>query len=99
MPSNYSRNTGKFIFLADILKNSVCDKVTGIEMYKAPDVLKVDLNVKDVFANYLMTGCPEDENGSWTYTVPCEGTSEYEYVTNTFTGLGFAYMCYSTHNP
>ena len=32
MPSNYSRNTGKFIFLADILKNSVCDKVTGIEM-------------------------------------------------------------------
>lgn len=40
MPSNYSRNTGKFIFLADILKNSVCDKVTGIEMYKAPDGYK-----------------------------------------------------------
>lgn len=68
-------------------------------MYQKPDFIKVSVKVDDVFANYDATGCPEDEGAFWQYTIPCEGTDEYDYVQGTYTGIGFAHQCYSSLNP
>ena len=68
-------------------------------MYQKPDFVQVSVKVEDVFANYLATGCPEDEQGSWMHTVPCEGTPEYEYEKSTFTEAGWGHQCYSVLNP
>ena len=68
-------------------------------MYQKPDFVKVSLKVSDVFAPYLATGCPEDEFLQWRHTVPCEGTPEYSQVADTYTGMGYGHMCYSTYNP
>jgi len=66
--------------------------------YVAPDYEKVTLHVEDMCTGYP-TGCPEDEGGQWSYTKPCEGTSDYRYIESTYTGLGWGSGCYSTHNP
>ena len=68
-------------------------------MYQKPDFVQVSVKVEDVFANYLTTGCPEDEFLQWNFTVPCEGTDNYQQVSNTYTGMGMAHQCYSTYNP
>lgn len=66
-------------------------------MYNAPDFVKVKINVREPFAAY--DGCPMDQYGNWTHTVPCEDTPEYSFNGNTFVGLGLAHQCYSTLNP
>ncbi len=68
-------------------------------MYQKPDFVQVSVKVADVFANYLATGCPEDEFLQWQFTVPCEGTDNYHQVANTYTGMGLAHQCYSAYNP
>lgn len=68
-------------------------------MYQKPDFVKVSLKVSDIFANYAATACPEDEFLQWQFTVPCEGTDNWQEVANTYTGMGYAHMCYSTKNP
>ena len=68
-------------------------------MYQKPDFVQVSVKVEDVFANYLTTGCPEDEFLQWQFTVPCEGTDDYKQVANTYTGMGYGHQCYSKFNP
>ena len=68
-------------------------------MYQKPDFIKVSVKVNDVFANYSSTGCPADERGMWTYTIPCEGTENYHYVEGTMVSLGLASQCYTTLAP
>lgn len=68
-------------------------------MYQKPDFVKVSLKVSDIFANYVTTGCPEDEELKWMYTVPCEGTPGYKEVYSTYTGIGLGYYCYTTQKP
>ena len=68
-------------------------------MYQKPDFIKVSVKVKDVFANYLATGCPEDEFLLWQFTDPCEGTDDYKQVASTYTGTGIGHQCYSTDRP
>ena len=66
-------------------------------MYKAPDVIKVEVNVEDVFASYgLKTGCPHDMYTS--YTIPCtEADPNYTYMD--YLQVGWGNGCYSTQNP
>lgn len=68
-------------------------------MYQSPDFVKVDVNVKDVFANYLQTGCPMDQFGIWRYIAPCEGTPDYAFEGDTYISLGWGDGCYSTLLP
>lgn len=68
-------------------------------MYQKPDFVKVSLKVSDVFASYGTTGCPQDEEHKWAYTIPCEGTDDYTEIHNTYTGMGFGHQCYSSLNP
>ena len=68
-------------------------------MYQKPDFVQVSVKVADVFANYLATGCPEDERLTWQFTKPCEGTDKYQQVAETFTSQGFDHNCYSSFNP
>ena len=67
-------------------------------MYQSPDVIKVKVNVEDVFASYG-GGCPMDEYGQWRWTSPCEGTSDYAFDGDTYVGLNWGFECYSTKNP
>ena len=64
-------------------------------MYQKPDFVQVSVKIDDIFSNY----CPEDEFLQWQFTVPCEGTDNYQQVANTYTGMGLGHQCYSTHNP
>jgi hypothetical protein len=64
-------------------------------MYQKPDFIKVSLKVSDVFANYLATGCPQEEYTN--KTAPCENTPDYEH--KTFTGEGWGHQCYRIFNP
>lgn len=59
--------------------------------YQAPDYEQVKLNVTDMFANYLVTGCPPDESEASAMNDACSYS--------TFVSLGWSFMCYSTHNP
>lgn len=68
-------------------------------MYQSPDFVRVDVNVKDVFADYTPTGCPMDEFGMWRHTAPCEGTPEYSFEGETYVSLGWGNTCYSTNQP
>lgn len=68
-------------------------------MYQKPDFIKISVKVNDVFASYTSTGCPQDEQGSWMFTEPCEGSDNYHYVENTFSGMGLGHKCYSTLAP
>ena len=68
-------------------------------MYQKPDFVQVSVKVADVFANYLATGCPEDERLMWQFTVPCEGTDKYQQVSGTLTSMGLGHECYTSFNP
>ena len=68
-------------------------------MYNKPDFVQVSVKVEDVFANYLATGCPEDEYLYWHFTVPCEGKPDAYKESNTLTGMGYGHMCYTSLNP
>ena len=61
-------------------------------MYQKPDFVKVSVKVKDVFANYIQTGCIKDEGAvvlqnSGDACLPFDGT---------FMDLGWDHQCYST---
>ena len=66
-------------------------------MYQKPDFVRVSVKVKDVFANYLQTGCPHDETQT--------GTKDYTgCMTDSFvavlTEIGWdPSLCYSEFNP
>lgn len=67
-------------------------------MYQKPDFVQVSVKVKDVYANYQATGCPEDQFGGWLHSDgSCDGTTDD--VNGTLTSMGFAHQCYSTLNP
>lgn len=68
-------------------------------MYQKPDFMKISVRAADVFASNGKTGCPQDHQISWTYTMPCDGTDEYQQVESTFTELGWGHQCYTTQNP
>ena len=68
-------------------------------MYQKPDFVQVSVKVADVFANYLATGCPEDEALMWVYTIPCKDTDNYHQEYRTMTQADFGRSCYTTYNP
>ncbi len=68
-------------------------------MYQKPDFIQISVKVEDVFANYLTTGCPEDETLMWIYTIPCAGKDNYRQEYQTLTQAGMGNQCYSTYNP
>ena len=64
-------------------------------MYKAPDVIKVDINVEDVFAAYSAS-CSHDE--FIQYTDPCT-PSDPRYNRMDYLELGLGHQCYSIELP
>lgn len=65
-------------------------------MYQKPDFIKVSVKANDVFANYGVTGCPQQEN--ITATQPCT-PDDPNYQHDTFTGWGWGIQCYTVFNP
>ena len=66
-------------------------------MYQKPDFVKVSVKVKDVFANYIQSGCKMDE-GAYHALV---GDNCYDYTVDntTFVAEGWGIGCYSTLAP
>ena len=66
-------------------------------MYQKPDFVKVSVKVKDVFANYVGSGCPMDEGAVNLLAVsPCR---EYVVENTTYIAQGWGNGCYSTLTP
>lgn len=66
-------------------------------MYQSPDVIKVKVNVDDVFASYPVTGC--EMGGYMLYNdspPPCNSTFVKDA---TYVGMGLAYQCYASDQP
>ena len=63
--------------------------------YCAPDYERVQIRVENIFASY--STCVEKSYWEWTYTVPCEGSSDYQYVQKTMTSLGFGSQCFENN--
>jgi len=65
-------------------------------MYQSPDVIKVKVNVEDVFASYG-GGCPEDH---WAYQTLTGGTCRDVDTDSFFTATypTNPHQCYSTLN-
>ena len=60
-------------------------------MYQSPDVIKVKVNVEDVFASY--SGCPEDWKQLIDHTEV--GCSDYSYAATYTQLLTVTMQCYS----
>lgn len=63
-------------------------------MYQSPDVIKVKVNVEDVFASYT-SACPHDEYQG--YTVPC-GPSDPNFFHDVYIEEPYPWQCYSLLN-
>ena len=69
-------------------------------MYQKPDFIKVSVKANDVFAPYGTGGCPENEYELENFTIPCTPSDpNYSVSYDTYTGMGYSYMCYSALNP
>ncbi len=67
-------------------------------MYQSPDVIKVKVNIDEVFASYHEI-CPMDQFQQESYTIPCSPSDpNYTIVANTYIGLGWGDSCYSTQD-
>lgn len=68
-------------------------------MYQKPDFVKVSLKVKDVFANYPVTGClPNGANTQGQVDVGV-GTCGDISTSNSWIALMMGNDCYTTQNP
>ena len=68
-------------------------------MYQRPDFVKVSVKVKDVFANYSITGCAPNTADTQGQVDVGAGTCNDVVTSNTFVTLGLGNSCYSTQNP
>lgn len=65
-------------------------------MYIKPDFVRVSVKVKDVFSNYLQTGCINDE-GNYRFVLEDISICRDKYLT--FPTEQWGVGCYSTFNP
>ena len=68
-------------------------------MYQKPDFVKISLKVKDVFANYTVTGCAPNTANSQGQVDVGAGTCNDVGTANTWVSLGMGNACYTTQNP
>ncbi len=68
-------------------------------MYQKPDFVKVSLKVKDVFANYAVTGCAPNVADTQGQVDIGVGTCGDIGTANTWVTLGMGAACYTTQNP
>ncbi|MDO4748162.1 MAG: hypothetical protein Q4A12_03190 [Eubacteriales bacterium] len=68
-------------------------------MYQKPDFLKISLKVKDVFANYSVTGCAPNTADTQGQVDLGVGTCSDVGTSNTWVSLGLGASCYTEQNP
>ena len=68
-------------------------------MYTKPDFIKVSVKIQDIYASYPTTDplvkCPPNEN--YSFTVPCEGTADFNRYLFTDAAYGRYNECFTTN--